>query len=112
MNRRIAILALLPFLLVGVGLVVGGYLTDPSALTDDGLSTRTFLYIMGGGFVFVSLAIMKCRARAAARPSKRLRTDRWRCSRRVNCALAQGFTHCTTATRRATAGLYTRHVTS
>ena len=58
MNRRIAILALLPFLLVGVGLVVGGYLTDPSALTDDGLSTRTFLYIMGGGFVSISLAIM------------------------------------------------------
>jgi hypothetical protein len=57
-SRRMIILALLPLLLVGVGLVVGGYLTDPSALTDEGLSTRTFLYIMGGGFVFISLAIM------------------------------------------------------
>ena len=58
MNRRIIILALLPILLVGIGLIVGGFFTDPSAMNDEGLSIKPFLYILGGGFVVVSLAIM------------------------------------------------------
>jgi hypothetical protein len=58
MNRRTIVLVLLPFLVVGFGLIAGGYWADPAALTDEGLSIKPFLYIMGGGFVLVSLAAM------------------------------------------------------
>lgn len=58
MRKGCAFLGFLPFLVVGVGLIVAGFLVDPSALTDDGFSLRTFLFLMGGGFLAVTLFIM------------------------------------------------------
>jgi hypothetical protein len=48
---------LLPGLVIGVALIVGGFLTDPSAMTDDGYPLKPFMFCMGGGFLVLSLVI-------------------------------------------------------
>jgi hypothetical protein len=45
----------LPFLLIGAGLIVGGYITDERALTGDGYNLKIFLYAMGGFFIGLTL---------------------------------------------------------
>ena len=35
-------------LVIGVAFIVGGFVTDPSAMTDDGYPLKTFLFVMGG----------------------------------------------------------------
>lgn len=42
---------LLLFSIVGIGFLIAGYLADPSAVTSDGYSLKSFFYIMGGGFL-------------------------------------------------------------
>ena len=43
--------------LMGVAFIVGGFLTDPSAMTDDGYPLKPFLFVMGGGFLGIPLVI-------------------------------------------------------
>jgi hypothetical protein len=57
-RRGLAYLWVVPFLLVGVLLVVGGVTADPSALTDDGYPLKPFFYILGGIFLFIPVAML------------------------------------------------------
>jgi len=46
------------FPLVGIGLIVGGFLVDPQAMTDDGLlRARTLLFLLGGFFTVLPLGL-------------------------------------------------------
>ncbi len=56
-GRGCTFLSLLPLMVIGVGLFVAGYLEDPSALTRDGYPLKPLLYVMGGLFLFIPLAI-------------------------------------------------------
>lgn len=43
--------------LIGVAFIVGGFLADPSAMTDDGYPLKPFLFVMGGWFLGLPLVI-------------------------------------------------------
>ena len=38
---------LLPFLVIGIALIVAGFLADPSALTSDDIPLKPFLFVVG-----------------------------------------------------------------
>lgn len=46
------------FFLAGSGLIVGGLMSDPAALTDDGYNLKCFLFFMGGFFLVFPLLIL------------------------------------------------------
>jgi hypothetical protein len=58
LKRASGILWALPFLVVGVGFIVGAYTADPAALTDDGYPLKTFLYVMGGFFLLLPVVVL------------------------------------------------------
>jgi hypothetical protein len=47
----------LPFLIIGAGLIFYGFIKDERALTDDGYSSKTFLFAMGGFFIGLTLLL-------------------------------------------------------
>lgn len=57
-RRGCTFLSFLPFLAISVALFVWGFLADPSALTDDGFPLKSFLFIMGGSFLFIPLVMV------------------------------------------------------
>jgi hypothetical protein len=58
MGKRSWSLSLLPVLAVGAVLLVVGYFTDPSALTDDGYPLKTFFFAMGGFFSLLPIVLL------------------------------------------------------
>ena len=61
----------LPFLAVSVGLIVAGFLVDPSISTDDGFPLKYLLFILGGSFlVFPLVAALVLFLLGAARGKK------------------------------------------
>jgi len=71
-RRGCKLLGLLPFLVIGVGFIVGGFLADPSALTDDGFPMKPFLFIMGGSFLFFPLVTVIGMSLAGAAKQKKV----------------------------------------
>lgn len=59
MSRALGKLLLLcsPFLVVSGILFYLGFTARPGSLTDDGYDLRTFFYVMGAWFLFVTLAV-------------------------------------------------------
>ncbi len=57
-RRGYSLLLCLPFLVIGIGCLVGGFSADPSVVIDDGLSQRSFLFLLGGSFLFFPLLIV------------------------------------------------------
>lgn len=47
------LMVIIPFLVVGIGMIYYGYQTSPEALTDDGHPLKEFLYIMGAAFMIL-----------------------------------------------------------
>lgn len=47
----VTLMVAVPFLLIGIGFIVGGFLVDDSAATADGFPLRIFFFVMGGGFI-------------------------------------------------------------
>lgn len=45
----------MPFPVIGVALIIGGFFVDPASTTDDGHPTNVFLWVMGGFFVLTPL---------------------------------------------------------
>ena len=60
------------FLFIGIGFIAGGFLADPSALTDDGYPLRPFLFCMGGGFLLLPLIIVIGLSLTAAAKQKKV----------------------------------------
>jgi hypothetical protein len=54
-SNKIWIITAVPMVIVGLGLIIGGIMASPEALTDDGYSLKYFFYIMGGSFVVFPL---------------------------------------------------------
>ena len=53
------LISTVPFLVIGVTLLVVASHTDPSALTDDGVtSLKTFLFYMGSGFTLLPIVLL------------------------------------------------------
>ena len=63
---------LLPFLVVGIGFLIAGFMADPSALTDDGYPLKSFFYIMGGGFLLLPLLLATGLSLAGATKRKKI----------------------------------------
>lgn len=57
-RRGYSLLLFLPFLVIGIGCLVGGFSADPSIIIDDNLSQRSFLFLLGGSFLFFPLLTM------------------------------------------------------
>jgi hypothetical protein len=45
----------LPFVLIGAGFIIAGFMTDPAQLTADGFPAQYFFYLMGAIFLGYSL---------------------------------------------------------
>jgi hypothetical protein len=54
-SNALWIITTAPLVIVGVGLIVFGFMTSPEALTDDGYSLQNFFYLMGGSFIIFPL---------------------------------------------------------
>ena len=65
-------LGLLPGLVIGVAFIVGGFFADPSAMTDDGYPLKPFLFVMGGGFLGIFLAVAIGRSLASAAKQRKI----------------------------------------
>ena len=66
------LLGSLPFLVIGVGFLAGGFLTDPSVLMDDGYPLKPFLFVMGSIFLFLPLVIVIGMSLAEAAKQKKM----------------------------------------
>lgn len=66
------------FTLVGIGMLVAGYMAAPGALTDDGFALDKFFYIMGAFFIIwpiVLFGVIKYFYRRAAAKIEYLKTN-------------------------------------
>ncbi|HUF05434.1 MAG TPA: hypothetical protein VMM38_14830 [Aridibacter sp.] len=52
----VTLMIAVPFLLIGIGFIVAGFLTDDSIATSDGFPLRIFFFVLGGGFVVAAAA--------------------------------------------------------
>lgn len=52
----ITIVVAVPFLLIGIGFIVGGLLVDPNEMTSDGFKVQYFLFGMGGLFIVLTFS--------------------------------------------------------
>ena len=63
---------LLPFLLIGVASIVGGFLADPSALTEDDIPLKPFLFVVGGCFLLFFLVRVVVRSITGAAKQRKV----------------------------------------
>ncbi|NPV89208.1 MAG: hypothetical protein HPY50_00335 [Firmicutes bacterium] len=57
--KRLYIFTTGPFLLIGIGFIIAGFMASPEALTDDGHSLKYFYYSMGASSIFFPLLTSK-----------------------------------------------------
>ncbi|QQS43083.1 MAG: hypothetical protein IPM63_09190 [Acidobacteriota bacterium] len=58
-NRILLVVTLViavPLLLVGIGLIIAGFVVDDSVATGEGFPLRLFLFVVGGGCIVAALA--------------------------------------------------------
>lgn len=63
---------LLPFLVIGIALIVAGFLADPSALTSDDIPLKPFLFVVGSCFLLFFLVMMVVRSIAGAAKQRKI----------------------------------------